>query len=153
MPFKAQDLEGRNGEIWRRHVIGGETQEALAVRFDMTPGRVSQIVKDVRENMPDFVRKELLQDSLERNADARRRLMELAEMRGAPVTAGKDGIIVRDEDDQIVRDYSLRLNAIKLLMQADDQLAKRMGLDSPTKVESAATVRYEIAGLNDADLT
>jgi hypothetical protein len=130
------------------------TQEALGEKYGISQERVGQIVRDVRRTMPEFVQRELLQDSLERNADARRRLLELAEMKGAPVTAGKDGAVVMDpESGAVVRDYALRLKALELMMRADDQLAKRMGLDSPTKVESAATVRYEIGGLNDANLT
>jgi hypothetical protein len=152
--FEKQGLEGRNGTIWRDHVIGGLTLEAAGEKHGISPQRVHQIIREVRANMPEFVQRELLQDSLERNADARRRLLELAEMKGVPVTAGKDGAVVMDpESNTVVRDYALRLKALELMMRADDQLAKRMGLDSPTKVESAATVRYEIGGLNDADLT
>ncbi|MEV2228390.1 sigma factor-like helix-turn-helix DNA-binding protein [Streptomyces phaeochromogenes] len=48
-------LEGRNGAIWRAY-LEGHTQEAIAEKFDITQQRVSQIINDVRESVPEVAR-------------------------------------------------------------------------------------------------
>lgn len=48
-------LEGRNGEVWRLY-LEGHTQEAIAERFGLTQQRVSQIIEQVRESIPEVAR-------------------------------------------------------------------------------------------------
>ena len=45
-------LEGRNGEIWRKHLLGW-TQDALAEEYDLSQARISQILSDVRALIPE----------------------------------------------------------------------------------------------------
>ncbi len=52
----------------------------------------------------------------------------------------------------IVRDYAGRLRALDMALKADDTMAKRLGLDAASKVESTATVKYEIVGVDPEDL-
>ena len=87
------------------------------------------------------------------------RALFLAEMEGAPATAGKDGEIlydpsVRDADGKpaMVRDYSGRIAALKLALEADRERRKLLGLDAASKIESTATVRYVLEGINPEDL-
>lgn len=48
-------LEGRNGQIWRAY-LEGHTQEAIAERFGISQQRVSQIIEEVRESIPEVAR-------------------------------------------------------------------------------------------------
>lgn len=48
-------LEGRNGMIWRLY-LEGHTQESLAERFDVSQQRISQIIEQVRESIPEVNR-------------------------------------------------------------------------------------------------
>ena len=146
-------LTGRNGAIWREF-ISGRTQEFLAEKYGITDGRVSQIIKDVRAAVPPADRGEMLQESLELIREVRAKAMELVEMAGAPVAVGKDGTVLYDpETGELVRDYSLRLKALDTAMKASDVEAKRLGLDSPTRIESSASVRYTLEGVDPTDLT
>ncbi len=49
-------------------------------------------------------------------------------------------------------DHSGRLAAMEFVRKVNETVAKRMGLDSAQQIESTATVRYEIAGLDDEAL-
>ncbi|MCX4906864.1 sigma factor-like helix-turn-helix DNA-binding protein [Streptomyces sp. NBC_00878] len=48
-------LEGRNGQVWRLF-LEGHTQEAIAERFGISQQRVSQIIDEVRESIPEVAR-------------------------------------------------------------------------------------------------
>ncbi|MBE4789950.1 sigma factor-like helix-turn-helix DNA-binding protein [Streptomyces caniscabiei] len=48
-------LEGRNGAIWRAY-LEGRTQEAIAEEFGVSQQRVSQIISEVRESIPEVNR-------------------------------------------------------------------------------------------------
>lgn len=145
-------LTGRNGAIWREF-IQGCTQEFLADKYGLSQVRVSAIIKEVRATVPPADRGEMLQESLELIREVRRKAMELVEMAGAPVAVGKDGTVLYDpETGELVRDYSLRLKALDTAMKASDVEAKRLGLDSPIKLESSSRVAYTLAGVSVEDL-
>lgn len=146
-------LEGRNGAIARGYFVAGKTQRELAEEFDLTRERVSQILTEARAEIPEVDKAEYLRASLETLQYVQQVAAELIEREGAPVTAGKDGDVVYDpESGAVVRDYSARVLAAQLLLKASEAQAARLGLNSATKIESTATVRYEIAGLSDDDL-
>ncbi len=141
--------EQRAAEMWELWAVKRWSQARIGEKFGVSVQRVSQILAEFRAGLPEIDRAAMIRQSLELQADVVRRAYELVEMEGAPVTAGKDGEVVRDpETDQVVRDYSGRLAALKLALAADAELRKLMGTDSATKVESTATVRYEIEGLD-----
>lgn len=48
-------LEGRNGAIWRLY-LEGHTQESLAERYEVSQQRISQIISEVRESIPEVNR-------------------------------------------------------------------------------------------------
>lgn len=148
------ELEGRIGRVWQLYAVERWTQEAIAMKLEISQQRVSSILKEVREAIPPPDVVAMRQDSIEMYRDISRRAYELAGMNGAPVTAGKDGGVVYDpESGGVVRDFAGRLAALKLARDTDEQLRKLMGLDSAQKIESTATVRYEIAGIDPEALT
>jgi transcriptional regulator with XRE-family HTH domain len=141
--------EGRDGRVWQMYAVQRWTQEAIGRELGVSQQRVSAILKEVRESIPPPDIAAMRQESIEMYRDISRRAYELAELEGAPVTAGKDGSVVYDpENGGVVRDYGGRIAALKLAREADEQLRKLLGLDAAQKVESTATVRYEIAGIN-----
>lgn len=152
-------LEGRNGAIARAYFVSGKTQSEIALDFGITRERVSQLLTEARKEIPDIDKAAYLTASLETLQYVQQVAAELIEREGAPVTAGKDGDIVYDPkvldehgDPVVVRDYTGRVLAAQLLLKASEQQAKRLGLDAATKIESTATVRYEIAGVDPDDL-
>lgn len=78
---------------------------------------------------------------IERLNQARLKVGELLDVTPAPVTAGKDGFVVRDpESDEVVRDYALHLQAVDRLLKIDTQLAKLTGAEAPTESVVTANV-------------
>lgn len=148
-------LTEREQRIYRLRVVNRLTVQAIADREDppISQQRVSQILAEVRRKLPPPDVAKLRAQSEALHEDIQRRAYELVELAGAPVTAGKDGTIVFDpESGEVVRDYALRLAALKTALDADKELRKLHGLDAATKVESTATVRYEVAGLDPEQL-
>lgn len=153
MPEQQPRLEGRNGEVWRKHIIYGWTQERCAEHFGISQQRVAEIIAQVRASIPEDSKADLVRASMDLINEVKARALEIADMLPAPVVAGKDGEPVMDpETGQWVRDFSGRLRALETALKADDTLAKRLGLDAASKIESTATVRYEVVGVDTEDL-
>lgn len=149
-----QGLSEREGEVYRLTVVNRLTQREIAERMGVSQPRVSQILADARAKLPPVDLAAVRQEALELHLDVIRRAYLLAEMNGAPVTAGKDGGVVYDpEDNSIVRDYTLRMNALALALKADEQRRKLLGADAATKTEVTGSVRYEVVGVDTEDLT
>jgi hypothetical protein len=146
------DNDARDQEIYRRVKVYGWTQSRVAESYGITQGRVSQIITAMEvRGLPDAAA--LRQASYERLIEIQARQLEISLLRGAPVTAGKDGDVVIDpETGEVVRDYGGILRALADAVRTDSELAKRFGLDAAAKVETRQTVRYEIAGLDSDDL-
>ena len=148
------EIEGRNGEIYRRYMVYGDSQQAIANRFGISQQRVSDILAAATDEVKAQTQQELIRQSQARLAEITARYVELADKVPAPVTAGKDGIVLVDpETKEVVRDYALQLAALAGLRATDAELAKRMGLNAPDKAVVQTSVRYEIAGLSPEDLT
>lgn len=140
--------EGRNGEVWHRYAVRMQSQERIAEDLGISQPRVSQIIAEVRASIPEPDRQQMIASSLELIAHVKDQALELVEMAGAPIFVGKDGIIATDEHGNVVRDYSMRINALKTALAADDVMSKRLGLDAATKVEHSGGVKYEIVGVD-----
>lgn len=124
-------MEGRNGLIWRQCIIDGRTQEDVAEEHGVSQQRISEILGQVRKTIPEQNREEMIQDTLEVLQELHRTAIELMRAAGAPVTAGKDGSVVYDpETNQVVRDYSLRLNALKGALSVSESMRRLVGLDA-----------------------
>lgn len=134
-------LEGRDGQIAYDFAVLGMSQYALADKHGISQQRVSQILAENRRQTDAVTVADHRAEMLDRITAYRRSMAELAEMEGAPVTAGKDGQVVLDpETGVVVRDYSGRMNATKIMLQVDERLAKLVGTDEPSKLRTDLTV-------------
>jgi len=128
-------MEGRNGAIWRGYLFG-KTQEALAEEFGLSQQRVSQIIQQIQASIPETDKAKAFQRELDFLDTLRATAAEIMQMPAAPVTAGKDGDIVRDpETGAVVRDYGGKLAAMDRAVKIGERYAKLLGLEAPTKVD------------------
>lgn len=128
-------LEGRNGDIYKKY-CRGHTQESLAEEYGISIARVSQIVTQVTETVPNTERVDLIKQEIDFFRDMRVRLLEVFEMTAAPVTAGKDGDLVRDPaTGEYVRDHTGRLNAARMALSYSERMHKLLGLEAAMKVD------------------
>ncbi|HEU4753929.1 MAG TPA: sigma factor-like helix-turn-helix DNA-binding protein [Armatimonadota bacterium] len=128
-------LVGRNGKIWRLYCRGW-TQERIAQEFEISQQRVSQIIRQVRDSLPQQTREEVAAEILDFLREARTIAMDLVEMNGAPVTAGKDGEVVRDpETGEVVRDFSGRLRALETAGKFAEWERRMLGIDAPSRLD------------------
>lgn len=146
-------LEGRDGEVYRAVTVYRKSQERVAKEFGISQQRVSQILAEVRKQLPATDLDIMRSESLELYADLGRRALEIVDLTPAPLLAGKDGTPQIDPDTgKTIRDYGGRLKAMDMALKIDDQRRKLMGLDAATKAEVAGAVRFEIAGVDLDDL-
>lgn len=128
-------LAGRNGEIWRKHVRG-RTEEHLAAEYNLTQQRISQIIAEVRDSIPEQTRAQVVQAELDLLLRLRDEVLELWDAKAVPVTVGKDGDILRDpETQEVVRDHSGRLAGVKMALNISESLRRMVGADSASKVD------------------
>ena len=128
-------LAGRRAESYRLY-ISGWTQTKIAARFEIDQSTTSEDLRIYRLSLPPADRDAIRKDHLAQLHAIRASMAELVAKEGAPVTAGKDGDIVRDPDtSQVVRDYSLRIAATDRLLKVLEREAKQLGLDEASKVE------------------
>lgn len=113
-------LEGRNGEIWRSYLFG-KTQEAIAEEYGISQQRVSEIVREVRESLPETDAQEL------RRADLERLDAMLPNNILMAVAGDKD--------------------AVSSVLKIMERRAKLLGLDAPTRQEIKGGLQYQILGL------
>src|SRR6187551_3564988 len=107
-------FEGRNGQVIRRYTIYRQTQEQIAEDLGISQERVSQLIREWRASTPAVDLDAMRQQSLALYAELTERALEIADLAGAPIAVGKDGIVLEDpETGQVVRDYSGRLRAIE----------------------------------------
>lgn len=138
-PEELGRLAGRNGTIWRDY-CAGMTQEALAKREGLSQARISQIISQVRDSIPDEDRELEVQRSLEMLRELRAGALEVWRMVAAPVTVGKDGDLLRDpETDQWVRDHTGRLRALETAVKVDLRISQLLGLDAAVKMDHTVT--------------
>lgn len=148
------DLE-RDELIYRLRVVNRLTQTEIAKRVGLSQQTVSEILARISANLPAPDIAAVRAESYAMLRHVQRGALELAEVQGAPVTAGKDGFVLYDptvtlEDGThpVVRDYSGRNVALRLAIEADKEIRKLMGADAATKVESTATVKYQLEGID-----
>jgi hypothetical protein len=143
-------LAERRAEEWDLYVQGW-TQPQIAQRYGLDQSTVSDDLRLYREAFPPETREQRIAAHQAGLAWATRRLRELAELPAPPVTAGKDGFVVRDPDtDAIVRDYGLQRQAALDLVRLQEREAKLLGLNAADKVEVSGSVTFE--GSVDAEL-
>lgn len=149
-----QNDEDRDALIWRLRVVNRLTQSAIGERVGLSQERVGQILRRMRERLPAPDIEAIRAEALALHHRTQELALEIAEMSGAPVTAGKDGDVLYDpEHGGVVRDYAGRVAALKLALEADREIRKLLGADAASKTEVSGKVMYEIAGLDVGDLT
>lgn len=116
-------LEGRNGEIWRGYLFG-KTQEALAEEFGISQSRISQVIQEVRESLPEADAQELRRADLER----------------------LDAMLPNNILMAIAGDKDAVSSVLKIM----ERRAKLLGLDAPTRQEIKGGLQYQILGLGPA---
>lgn len=143
------ELAARKAEAWERYVAG-ETQKQIGDSWGLDQSTVSAYIGDYRKTLPKQSREQLVEKHQAGVAWATKKLRELANMQAPPVTAGKDGDIVRDPTvmgpdgkPAIVRDYGAQMAAIRELRGWQDREAKLAGLDAAAKVEHSGNVTIE----------
>lgn len=151
----AQDLPEQDEEIYRLRVVDRLTFSEIGKRYGISPQAVHQRYQRIAASLPMPDIAAVRAESLTMLREIEREAIAVARMQGAPVTAGKDGGIVydpevKDENDNavVVRDFAGRLQALKLAGWADAEARKLMGADAATKVESTATVKYEMVSID-----
>jgi hypothetical protein len=127
--------------------------ERIADDLNLSVQRISQIIAEVQRSIGPVDREKMIQESIELIKFVKDQAIDIIEMAGAPVFVGKDGTIARDENGEVVRDYSGRIAASKLALDADNTIAKRLGLDAATKTEVTGNMRVEIVGIDPEDLS
>lgn len=144
-------LQGRNGLIWRDY-CGGATQAHLAARYGLSQARVSEIISQVRDSIPEEDRAEEIRRSLEMLRELRDGALEVYRMAPAPVFVGKDGTVARDPErrdkdpeGEVVRDHTGRLRALETAVKVDQRIAQLLGLDAATKMDVNVSGQEESA--------
>ncbi len=145
-------FELRNMEIYEKR-IRGASLAALAGEYDLTEQRISGICAEQRRAMPALDREAMVAASFEQLEYLREKVLEMVEMRPAPVTFGEMGDLLRDEDGSVVRDYKLRTTSIELARKLNESTRKLLGMDAPVQAEVKASVQYEVVGLDPEALT
>lgn len=141
----------RDIEIYERN-MRGETGVKLAREYDLSEARISQIIVEVRNNMPEVDVSHLRALSASRLEFMENEVLRLIELPGAPTFTQRGDQLI-DADGNAVLDYSLRLRALAELRAINATFGKRFGLDAPTQAEVKATVQYEIVGVDPEAMT
>lgn len=148
----------RNAEIIRAYGRG-RSQASLAEEHGISQQAISQIIAAHRAKQGPVDKAEQINAAADLLDHLIEEAMALAALEGAPVTAGKDGLVVVDPERKgphgepvYVRDYSGRVAAIHLVKSLLERKSKLLGLDSATKTEVSGSVDYRIGGLDPATL-
>lgn len=151
---KGPRLEGRNGMIWQRY-LEGWSQARIAEEFELTQRRVSKIICDVREGIPE---EEKLAVTTTVIARYDRVLVEAFDILNAThyqtTPAGKvvHDIVeyARDDDGSIlldaagnpkarevrkIEDPTPKIQALDRVLKAEAARVRLLGLEAPTRSE------------------
>lgn len=129
-------LMGRNGEIWRAYCRGA-TQADLADKHALSQQHIGEIIDKVADSIPERDRRRLIAEEVDFFRALRVQVLEeVWGAKPAPVTAGKDGDIVRDpEDGSIVRDHAGRLAGLDRAVKLSERMHKLLGLEAAMKLD------------------
>lgn len=133
-------------------VAAGKTRRFIAGHFSISTAMVGEIIARERAKHP-IDKVDEIATQVELLDELIQAASEIARLRGAPVTAGKDGFIVRDPaDDTVVRDHGGRLAAMTTVRSLIERKAKLLGLDSATKTEMLGAITYTIEGMTTEEI-
>ncbi len=141
-------------ELWNLYAVERLSVAKCAERFGVSAGAVNRGLKLIKDSSPEEDLTEMRQMSMALHRDLIQRAYDLLRLVPPPVTAGKDGRVIKDPiTNEVVRDYGPHLAAMAMALKVDESSRKLLGLDSATKVDVLGTVKYEIVGVNPEDLT
>lgn len=147
-------LEGRNGKIWQAF-LRGQTQDAIAQRYGLSQPRVSQIIAEVRANIPAPVIADIAQVEADRVAELYAATMEILHA-SHPLVSLQRGEVVKVTDDEgnsvVLEDAGPKLAAINTGLRIVERVAKAYGTDAATKMETNSQVHYTYEGVNVTDV-
>lgn len=138
-------LDGRNGEIWRAWV-SGRTQEFIADKFGISQQRVNQIIALVREGIPEDAKKDWRLVALETLGHFHAEMVEIAD--SPPPPAFQGGEILKDENGAIVRDVSVRFQALDRVIKLQERAARMLGTDSPVAMEVGGELKVTVEAVD-----
>lgn len=137
-------LADRNGEIWRLYCRGVKQVE-LAERFSLTQATVSNIIKQVRDSIPEETRLEIVKREVDFLDDLRDEVAKLF-YADLPPAFDRDGSALQDpETQEYIRDMTGRLNALQGLLKVMDRHHKLLGLEAPTRIDATVTGDEDLA--------
>lgn len=116
-------LNARDQKIWHDYTLGGKTLVQLAEEHGVSNQRISQIMQEIRENLPPRDRQVTIDYRLDQ------------------IKAIGDALL----PDLLAGDKDAIASWTKIV----EREAKYLGLDSASKVELSGGVHYEISGLSD----
>lgn len=137
-------LAGRNGRIWRDY-CRGSTQAELAEKYGLSQQRVSQIVNEVKDSIPLEERTDLIRQETDLLRALRKEVLELWDAEPAPLIHGPRAEIVRDENEEVVKDHTGRLAALARAESLTARLHRVYGLDAPAKLDLSLAGEEEAA--------
>lgn len=140
--IEADDLTGRTGRIWRAYVSGA-TQEAIAREHGITQGRVSRILSEIRDSIPDADRAHLVQREADFLDQMRRVVLDLVDR--PPIPAYSNGKPILMEDGTVAEDHSGRIAAWDRALKAHERLSKLLGLEAAAKTDVTMSVDVDNA--------
>lgn len=128
--------------------IGGESQSAIGERLGLSQQRISDICQQVLKTLnPETERQVVRADviaCLQQLKD-----VHLSRVLAEPPPAFSKTDILRDERDEIVRDYRGQVTHTDAVLRCLAQLRALLGLDEPVKVETKSEiVNYTIEGVD-----
>lgn len=139
----------RNREILDLYSRMGWSQQRVADHFGLSQSTVSDIIARHRASLGPINKAEHINQAADVLDDLIEQAIAIAHSKPMPVTAGKDGVVVRDpETGEVVRVHSERLAAMQTVKALQESKRKLLGLDSATKVETTGSVTYKLEGVD-----
>lgn len=111
-------------------VSNGATYQSVGNQFGMSASGVYHAVRRVRRVIEDYTPHDMLLERMEVLRGLRHRAYTLA-TQDAPPMFYKDEVL-RDDDGNIVQDFRLQLDAMRLMLAIETRIAKLWGLDGRT---------------------
>lgn len=131
-------LAGRNGQIWRDY-CRGLTQQEIARRYELSQARVSEVIKQVRDSIPEQDRAEAVVEVRDFLRELRAEASRIADMDPVPVYHPRTGEILCDPTGRPVYDYAGKLRAMETAARFAEHERKLIGLDAAVKVDMSTT--------------
>jgi hypothetical protein len=143
-------LLGRNGDIWRAY-LDGASQEKIGQRYGISQQQVSRVIAEVRASIPAPVIADIMRDEADRVAALYEMTMEIARAKH-PVVSLQRAEVVTLLDGTPLEDAGPKLAAINTALRIHERIAKALGTDAATKVDTTAAVKFTYEGVDVSEV-